>query len=194
MTFNQKPSLLLVVAFVLASVSASFKAGAVWAQNRGDQTLRLGSTELRIGAPKDSVMSRLAADEFSVVPKTSGKRRDYLEIVSVVRHPDNEMLYEVADIYFDANNRVVRIERQLPFNDEHEVLEDIYGLVAKFESAGDRACLLSTSNVVDGDRTLKNATIACGRKSIEIEIWQQNSGKALLLGIQEALTATTLQK
>ena len=156
--------------------------------------LRIGSTDLRIGIPKEKVLTLLEADGFKRLGSDTpeqGSLHDKIEGISVLRYPDNELLRAVGQLYFE-NKRLIRVERLLEFKNESEAFATIYNLFAKFEREGSSICHLSARSIVNGDGVAKTSTIACGHKFIEIMTTENNAGKPLILGISEVLSDSVI--
>jgi hypothetical protein len=161
---------------------------------RQEPFLRIGGTDLRIGMPKEKVLSLLEADGFKQLGSDTAKQgsfRNNIEGISVLRYPDNELLRTAAELYFESK-RLIRVERLLEFQNETEAFATIYNLFGKFETEGSSICHLSARSIVNVDGTVKTATIACGNKFIEIRTTENNAGKPLIVGISEVLSESIL--
>lgn len=172
----------LVVVFTALAVSTSPSPQVVGQA----PSLRIGGSDLRIGMPKDKVLSVLKADGFELLPQTESEKGT-LELIVAHRSADKAG----AEIYFE-NTKLIRIARLFDFQTEAEVMDTIYGLVAKFQKEGNRVCTLGARSDESGDRTHKTATFACGHKFIEINIVQKSGGAVLVLNISEGLSDSVL--
>ena len=179
---------LILLIVMLGTLPVSTSPGAQVA--RQEVPIRIGSTDLRIGMPRDKVLSLLKTDGFDQL-SLSTEQKDSIELISVVRYPNNALLRAVANVYFE-NKKLIRVERLLSFRTEAEVMDTIYGLVAKFQQEGNSVCSLAARSIENGDQTHKTATFACGHKFIEISILQGSGGEALVLGISEGLNESVL--
>jgi hypothetical protein len=143
------------------------------------ETLIIGTTTLRLGMSKDSVIPALAM-QYEVIP--SGPRDRYYQIMA------SKSSY-VGDLHFNEQARLVAAEKRwLPdfrAHNEGEVGKALFGAIGDLVSNGKTACWIDASQRHSAELkgqpskpgwVYRDATIACGQKRIHIAVPTEPDG------------------